>query len=243
MKGSHWMLITFFTFQLFQAAFCRVHLHNTSAFDQKCQEPALPPGTPLAREYDFIYFVQQISLCYIKSCIKPARPIFSIHGLRPSSYSGTTPSNCGTGSKFDPQKISDLIDRLNVEWPSLVLEDNYELWKYELEKHGICSQALLPQHAFFEAALKLKEKYRLVDMLAEKDIYPFGELYRVDSVTDAIRTATGHNPQIQCNLYKKIPLLSQIFLCFDTNATNIIDCPLKKRCHYDEIMIPFSVWF
>lgn len=69
-------------------------------------------------------------------------------------------------------QVSDLMDRLNEEWPSLVLEDNYELWKYEWENLGICSQALLPQHAFFEAALKLKEKYRLVDMLADKGLSP-----------------------------------------------------------------------
>ncbi|XP_059452631.1 extracellular ribonuclease LE-like [Corylus avellana] len=140
-------------------------------------------------------------------------------------------------------QISDLKDRLNLEWPSLLLEDNYELWKDEWENHGSCSQDILPQHAFFKAALELKEKYRLEDMLAEKDIYPYGEIYKVDSITDAIRTATGHNPQIQCDLYKKIPLLSHIFLCFDYNATNIIDCPVKERCHHDEIMIPFSTWF
>jgi ribonuclease T2 len=66
--------------------------------------------------------------------------------------------------------MSDLIDRLNVEWPSLLREDNDELWKEEWENHGICSEAMLPQHAFFKAALKLKDKYRLVDMLAEKGL-------------------------------------------------------------------------
>lgn len=67
-------------------------------------------------------------------------------------------------------QISDLKDRLNLEWPSLLLEDNYELWKDEWENHGSCSQDILPQHAFFKAALELKEKYRLEDMLAEKGL-------------------------------------------------------------------------
>ena len=65
-------------------------------------------------------------------------------------------------------QISDLVDRLNIDWPSLLHEDNTEYWKREWENHGICSEALLPQHAFFEAALKLKKKYSLMDILAQK---------------------------------------------------------------------------
>lgn len=57
-----------------------------------------------------------------------------------------------------------------MEWPSLLRESNYELWKEEWERHGSCSQAMLPQHAFFETALKLKEKYKLQEMLAEKGL-------------------------------------------------------------------------
>ena len=67
-------------------------------------------------------------------------------------------------------QISDLTGKLNLEWPSLLLEDNYELWKDEWENHGSCYQDILPQHAFFKAALELKEKYVLADMLAEKGL-------------------------------------------------------------------------
>ncbi|KAF5479166.1 hypothetical protein F2P56_000015 [Juglans regia] len=241
MKGTYGMLIVIFMFQIHQAAVCGTQLHNVSKFVQKWQVPVASAG----RKYDFIYLVQQwqISLCNIKSCLKPARPAFSIHGLWPSTYSTKTPSNCtATVSKFAPQKISDLKDRLDMEWPSLLQESNYELWKEEWESHGSCSQAMLPQHAFFETALRLKEKYKLQEMLAEKDIYPFGNLYRLDGIIDAIATATGHKPQIQCSLYKQVPLLSNVFLCFDYNATNIIDCPVKKRCRYDEIMIPYYMF-
>lgn len=67
-------------------------------------------------------------------------------------------------------QISDLIDRLDMEWPSLLRESNYGLWKEEWESHGSCSQAILPQRAFFETALKLKDKYKLMDMLANKGL-------------------------------------------------------------------------
>lgn len=227
MKGTHRLLIVIFIFQLVQAAV-----------------PVVQAGAPSARKYDFIYFVQQwqMSLCNIKPCLKPARPAFSIHGLWPSSYSGKPLINYGNGSKFDQHQISDVENRLKEEWPSLLHENDYKLWKDEWERHGICSESILPQHAFFEAALKLKGKYRLVEMLAVKDIYPFGDVYSLDSIADAIRASTGHNPQIECRLYKQIPLLSQIFLCFDYNATEIIDCPLKRRCKFGEVMIPFHLF-
>ena len=74
------------------------------------------------------------------------------------------------------------------------------------------------------------------------DIYPSGNVYSKGSITDAIKTATGQSPQIQCNLYKEIPLLTQIFLCLDYNATKIIECPPSKRCQYEDLMIPYSLF-
>lgn len=67
-------------------------------------------------------------------------------------------------------QISDVENRLKEEWPSLLHENDYKLWKDEWERHGICSESILPQHVFFEAALKLKGKYRLVEMLAVKGL-------------------------------------------------------------------------
>lgn len=67
-------------------------------------------------------------------------------------------------------QISDLVDKLNVEWPSIIHEDNTEYWKNEWDSHGICSEAVLPQHAYFDAALKLKQKYNLLEILAQKGL-------------------------------------------------------------------------
>ena len=74
------------------------------------------------------------------------------------------------------------------------------------------------------------------------DIYASGNVYNKGSVVVAIKLATVHNPQLQCSLYKQIPLLTQIFLCLDYNATNIIECPPSKRCQYDEVRIPYSLF-
>ena len=42
------------------------------------------------------------------------------------------------------------------------------------------------------------------------DIYASGNVYNKGSIVDAIKSATVHNPQFQCCLYKQIPLLIQI---------------------------------
>ncbi|KAJ7974403.1 Ribonuclease [Quillaja saponaria] len=199
---------------------------------------------PLAMtQNDFVYFVQQwqISICDRRPCLKPARPVFSILGLWPSSYTGQLLSNCNNGSRFNQQKISDLLIKLDAEWPSLLHEDNIMFWKEEWERHGICTETKLNQHAFFQAALKLKQKYKLTEILQERGIYPFGNVYGLDSISNAITAMTGHRPQIQCNLFKQIPQLSQIFLCFDTTATKIIDCPQRRRCQHDAVMFPYTL--
>lgn len=47
-------------------------------------------------------------------------------------------------------QMSDLKNELDKEWPSLEEEENEKIWKKEWERHGICSEPLLTQHAFFE---------------------------------------------------------------------------------------------
>ncbi|XP_022134223.1 ribonuclease 1-like [Momordica charantia] len=214
--------------------------HNSSqSLPQPVSEALLCSGN-----HDFFYLVQQwqVSLCNVKPCQKPARPIFSIYGFWPSSSSGTP--NCKIGTTFDPSKILDLKEELDREWPSLEEEENEKEWKKEWERHGICSEPLLTEHAFFETALKLKQTYDLFNMLANKAIFPFGEVYGLENISDAIKAATGHTPQVECESYKHIPLLSNIFLCFQYTATSIdiIDCPLITRCNFQAILFPYDLF-
>ncbi|XP_008459317.1 ribonuclease 1-like [Cucumis melo] len=192
-------------------------------------------------EYDFFYLVQQwqVSLCNLRPCQKPAIPTFSINGFRPSSHGI---SSCKIGTSFDSSKMLDLKNELDREWPSLEVEENEEMWKKEWESHGICSQPLLTQHSFFETALKLKQNFDLFTILANRGIFPFGEVYDLENISNAIRDATGHTPQVECQSYKNIPLLSNIFLCFqyNRNAIHIVDCPLIRRCNFQAILFPYS---
>jgi hypothetical protein len=140
-------------------------LYTNILISASCQVPVLTPGAPLARKYDFIYFVQQvlfkdnnlslyiyidlmnsilldllewvawltwslfnqwqISTCYIKSCLKPARAVFSIDGLWPSSYSRKTPSNCCAGSNFVPQKVLHLFLVFHTKYHSKASTKRY----------------------------------------------------------------------------------------------------------------------
>jgi hypothetical protein len=67
----------------------------------------------------------QISTCYIKSCLKPARAVFSIDGLWPSSYSRKTPSNCCAGSNFVPQKVLHLFLVFHTKYHSKASTKRY----------------------------------------------------------------------------------------------------------------------
>lgn len=79
-------------------------------------------------------------------------------------------------------------------------------------------------------------------MVWDAGIFPFGEVYDLEIISNAIRDATGHTPQVECQSYKNIPLLSNIFLCFqyNRNAIHIVDCPLIRRCNFQAILFPYS---
>ena len=83
----------------------------------------------------------------------------TIHGLWPNYDSGKYPQFCDK-RKFDPDKVADLQDRLNAEWPDLLSKGG--LWSHEFEKHGTCSASVLPtEHDYFGAALSLNERLDL----------------------------------------------------------------------------------
>lgn len=59
------------------------------------------------------------------------------------------------------------MGNLQKNWPSLSCpsSNGYRFWSHEWEKHGTCSESELDQHDYFQTALKLKEKYNLLQGL------------------------------------------------------------------------------
>ncbi|KAF3431467.1 hypothetical protein FNV43_RR26198 [Rhamnella rubrinervis] len=163
-----------------------------------------------SQAYDFFFFAQQWpgSLCDTKKACcypktgKPAAD-FGIHGLWPTYNNHSFPGNCNRNSGFDGSEISDLRERMQVSWPSLNCpsSNSSKFWKHEWVKHGTCSESVLDQHGYFEAALSIKEhSVNLLQILQSAGIQPDGKSYNLESIREAIKKGSGFSPVIECNV-------------------------------------------
>ncbi|XP_073138819.1 extracellular ribonuclease LE-like [Henckelia pumila] len=193
----------------------------------------------LGQDFDFFYFVLQWpgSYCDTKqSCCYPTtgkpEADFIIRGLWPNYNDGTYLTNCDPNEPFDQSKISDLISKMQQNWPSLAYPcgNGTELWAYEWEKHGTCSESVLDQHDYFKSALELKSKLDLLQILQSEGINPDGGYYNLSSIKKAVQNAVGQIPWIECNADEsKNSQLYQICFCVDSSGSNFIACPLWPR--------------
>lgn len=189
-----------------------------------------------ARDFDFFYFVQQWPGSYCdtkKSCCYPTigKPDsdFGIHGLWPNYKDGSYPSNCDPDSPFNPSEISDLSGRMRKSWPSLACPSSNGLgfWTHEWEKHGTCSESVLDQRAYFQAALDLKKQADLLKFLTDADIHPNDEFYSLESIKKAIEEGSGYSAWIECNKDESgNSQLYQVYMCVDSSGSEFIQCPI-----------------
>ncbi|GHP05765.1 ribonuclease [Pycnococcus provasolii] len=123
----------------------------------------------------------------------------TIHGLWPNYDSGKYPQFCDK-RKFDPDKVADLQDRLNAEWPDLLSKGG--LWSHEFEKHGTCSASVLPtEHDYFGAALSLNERLDLTSALFRAGIQPSStQAYPTKDIVKAVKSVIGDDvdPELNC---------------------------------------------
>ncbi|KAI5679024.1 hypothetical protein M9H77_09974 [Catharanthus roseus] len=190
----------------------------------------------IAEDFDFFYFVQQWPGSYCdtsQSCCYPlsGKPEsdFGIHGLWPNYKDGTYPSNCDSNNPFDLSKVSDLLKRMEGDWPSLSCpsSNGTTFWSHEWEKHGTCSESVLDQHDYFKTALNLKDNLNLLQILQNAGIKADGGSYSLSSIKDAIKSGIGSTPWIQCNEDESgNRQLYQIYICVDNSGSNIIECPV-----------------
>ncbi|XP_058096466.1 extracellular ribonuclease LE-like [Magnolia sinica] len=203
-----------------------------------------------AQDFDFFYLVQQWPGSYCdtqQSCCYPAtgKPAadFGIHGLWPNYNDGSYPSNCDPDSPFNPSEINDLTSKMQTNWPTLACPsgNGLKFWEHEWEKHGTCSESVLDQHGYFQAALTLKKQVNLLQILENAGIQPNGGFYSLSSISTAIREATGYTPGIECNVDEnRNSQLYQIYMCVNTSASNFIQCPVlpNSRCSSQRIEFP-----
>ncbi|GAB2297187.1 hypothetical protein Dimus_031300 [Dionaea muscipula] len=198
----------------------------------------------LCQGFDFFYFVQQWPGSYCdtsQSCCYPTtgKPAsdFGIHGLWPNYNSGSYPSNCDSSNPFDPSQIQDLLSQMQTEWPSLSCpsSDGTSFWTHEWNKHGTCSESVLNEHAYFQAALSLKNSSNLLETLANAGITPNGNSYNLSDVLAAMKQATGgYDAYIQCNTDQNgNSQLYQVYMCVNTSGQSFIECPVapSQNCN------------
>ncbi|KAL6513907.1 hypothetical protein OROHE_019363 [Orobanche hederae] len=118
---------------------------------------------------------------------------------------------------------------MQQHWATLSCPSNSgsKFWSHEWNKHGTCSESVLDQHGYFQAALKLKSKLDLLQILQSEGINPDGGFYNLSSIKSTISTAIGYTPHIECNVDEDgNNQLYQIYVCVDTSASNLIKCPV-----------------
>nr|POE76572.1 extracellular ribonuclease le [Quercus suber] len=56
---------------------------------------------------------------------------------------------------------------MQVSWPTLACPSSSgsSFWSHEWKKHGTCSESILNQHGYFQAALNHKDKVDLLQIL------------------------------------------------------------------------------
>ncbi|OIW02133.1 hypothetical protein TanjilG_06728 [Lupinus angustifolius] len=192
-----------------------------------------------SEDFDFFYFVEQWpgSYCDLKKACcyptsgKPAAD-FGIHGLWPNRKDGSYPSNCDPNSPFNPSQISSITSTLQSDWPTLACpsNDGLKFWAHEWEKHGTCSESKLKQLAYFESALKLKQKANLKQTLRNAGINPDGKSYTLSNIEGAIKKAVGFTPHIDCNVDASgNNQLYQVYMCVNAAGSNFIECPVFPK--------------
>ncbi|RWR84014.1 extracellular ribonuclease LE-like protein [Cinnamomum micranthum f. kanehirae] len=141
----------------------------------------------------------------------------------------------GSNHNHHHAQIKDLTHSMQTNWPTLACPsgNGLKFWSHEWTKHGTCSESALDQHGYFQAALGLKDKANLLQVLHDAGIEPDGGFYSLDSITSAIKDAIGYTPGIECNADEGgNTQLYQIYLCVDTSGSDLIECPVlpKGRC-------------
>ena len=92
------------------------------------------------------------------------------------------------------------------------------------------SKSQIDQHDYFEAALNLKKKVNLLQILRVARIEPDDGFYSLDNIVRAIIKGIGHTPRIECNKDSHgNSQLYNIYLCVDSSRSKIIVSSASKR--------------
>lgn len=187
---------------------------------------------PLDNKMDYIKLSVQWQPGYCQRSGCRSEQKFSIHGLWPGkdddSYS---PSDCCSNDVFEISKLTDLLPRLQVSWPSL-MGSNGGFWRHEYDKHGACTRNLAgfgSVESYFERTLSLFEKLELNDLIDVKSEKQIGKYELIDTLTK------NHNHR-KIELDCEFGFIKEVRFCFSHEVPNEpIDCPGARDDCFNQI--------
>ncbi|KAI4346349.1 hypothetical protein L6164_007252 [Bauhinia variegata] len=197
--------------------------------------------------HDYFRFALQWPNSYCLTSLRPCRrqvpQYFTVAGLWPQLINDTEPVNCLTTKQVTNLTFARFKVDLLKYWPDLStynFEDSKQLWKDQWEIHGSCASDTIPPEFYFFKAFYLRQSLNLYDILGSSDIRADGSSYAAEEIEQAIYKATRYVVDIVCkkdklgNVY-----LSEIHLCVDNEAKEIIDCQdLLRNCGDEPAIFP-----
>nr|AAA60465.1 S1 self-incompatibility ribonuclease precursor [Petunia x hybrida]prf//2106422A S1 RNase [Petunia x hybrida] len=175
--------------------------------------------------------------CKVKGCPRPVIPNdFTIHGLWPDSIS-VIMNNCDPTKTFVTITEINQITELEKRWPELTTTAQFALtsqsfWRYQYEKHGTCCFPVYSQSAYFDFAIKLKDKTDLLSILRSQGVTP-GSTYTGERINSSIASVTRVKPNLKCLYYRGKLELTEIGICFDRTTVAMMSCPrISTSCKF-----------
>ncbi|XP_058075623.1 ribonuclease 3-like [Magnolia sinica] len=167
--------------------------------------------------------------CCMPTTGDPAEDFF-VKGLYP--YCENKPVKGCNVTKFYVNPLGSMISELYEYWPSIDCPSNNGVkdWNSTWTTYGVCSG--LDEKTYFRRALDLRNKINLLSLLKKNGIVPsYRGVYDLRTIQNVIAKGTGATVAIDCNKNKwGRSQISEINVCVDKNATNIIKCPFNVKC-------------
>ncbi|TXG54114.1 hypothetical protein EZV62_019370 [Acer yangbiense] len=140
------------------------------------------------------------------------------------------PSFCELDNDTSP-----LVQDLNAYWPNFGIDNiNKCFWKHEWDKHGRTisewneQEPVTPEDYFMRAVKLIKNiSINISSALNGRDLVANDSSYPVSNFTSAITSVTGNETvMLNCTagIYNNLPVLGEVRLCVDRNATGFIKC-------------------
>ncbi|PSS07673.1 Ribonuclease [Actinidia chinensis var. chinensis] len=205
-----------------------------------------PPPPPAFPSYAIIQMVISWPPTYCQSgnpckAWSQINKRFSLHGLWPADNTGTSVTDCRQGPTLSytsqlnawlNTKATLVTDLLNY-WPSIRTDfQDDSFWKYQWNKHGVCSSSHICTNTYFEKAVAQSKKLvNLLDVLAASQIVPSPtKLYTAAEIKSAVQKIVGttNNVYISCWRINNVINLREIFICLDQMAGNYVSCPASQ---------------